>query len=67
MPRQGTTDRGPRDAEGRNVSIRAFGTDRNLGEIPFEDFVETIAEEARTRGAVRLIDRFQTEASDQSS
>lgn len=58
---------GPRDAEGRNVSIRAFGTDRNLGEIPFDEFVETVAEEARTRGAVHLLDRFQTEEAGESS
>jgi threonyl-tRNA synthetase len=58
---------GPRDAEGRNVSIRAFGTDRNLGEIPFDTFVETVAEEARTRGAVRLLDLFETEEAGESS
>ena len=51
---------GPRDAEGRNVSIRAFGTDRNLGEMPFDEFVETVSQEARTRGEIRLLDRFDT-------
>ena len=55
---------GPRDAEGRNVSIRAFGTDRNLGEMPFDEFVETVTQEARTRGEVRLLDRFDTETKD---
>jgi threonyl-tRNA synthetase len=42
---------GPRDAEGRKVSVRAFGIEANLGEIGFDDFVEGLAAEHRTRGA----------------
>jgi threonyl-tRNA synthetase len=42
---------GPRDAEGRKVSVRAFGIEANLGEIGFDDFVEGLASEHRTRGA----------------
>ncbi|MFO0962458.1 MAG: threonine--tRNA ligase [Phycisphaerales bacterium] len=45
---------GPRDAEGRKVSVRAFGTEANLGEIGFDDFVEALATEYRTRGAQGL-------------
>jgi threonyl-tRNA synthetase len=41
---------GPRDAEGRKVSVRAFGIDANLGEIGFDAFVEGLAEEHRSRG-----------------
>ena len=51
---------GPRDAEARMVSIRAFGVERNLGEIPLDEFVAAVAEEVRTRGATRLLDRFET-------
>jgi len=42
---------GPRDAEGRKVSVRAFGTEANLGEIGFDAFVDGIVREYRTRGA----------------
>jgi threonyl-tRNA synthetase len=41
---------GPRDAEGRKVSVRAFGIDANLGEMGFDAFVEGLAEEHRSRG-----------------
>jgi len=41
---------GPRDAEGRKVSVRAFGIDANLGEMGFDAFVEGLAQEYRTRG-----------------
>ncbi|MDG1359139.1 MAG: threonine--tRNA ligase [Phycisphaerales bacterium] len=51
---------GPRDAENREVSIRAFGVDRNLGSMGLDEFLETVATENRTRGETRLIDRFQT-------
>ena len=37
---------------------------RNLGEMPFDEFVETVTQEARTRGEVRLLDRFDTETKD---
>ena len=51
---------GPRDAENREVSIRAFGVDRNLGSMGLDEFLETVATESRTRGETRLIDRFET-------
>jgi threonyl-tRNA synthetase len=50
---------GPRDAENREVSIRAFGIDRNLGSMGLEEFLETVSTESRTRGETRLIDRFE--------
>ena len=51
---------GPRDAENREVSIRAFGVDQNLGSMGLEEFLETVSAESRTRGETRLIDRFET-------
>ncbi len=50
---------GPRDAENREVSIRAFGIERNLGSMELEEFLETVATESQTRGETRLIDRFE--------
>jgi hypothetical protein len=41
---------GPRDAEGRKVSVRAFGIEANLGEIDFDAFVKGLEREHRTRG-----------------
>jgi len=49
---------GPRDAEGRKVSVRAFGTEANLGEIGFDAFVEGLTGEARSRGAETLRSRM---------
>ena len=40
----------PRDAEGRKVSVRAFGIEANLGEIDFDAFVKGLEREHRTRG-----------------
>ena len=51
---------GPRDAENREVSIRAFGVDRNLGSMDLDEFLRTVAAETETRGGTRLIDRFET-------
>ncbi|MBM4101610.1 MAG: threonine--tRNA ligase [Phycisphaerae bacterium] len=51
---------GPRDAEGRKVSVRAFGTEANLGEIGFDAFVEGLTGEARSRGAETLRSRMGT-------
>ncbi len=45
---------GPRDAEHRAVSLRAFGTDANLGELPFDRFIEGVVDEHRSRGARTL-------------
>ncbi len=51
---------GPRDAEGRKVSVRAFGTEANLGEIGFDAFVEGLSGEVRSRGAETLRARMGT-------
>lgn len=50
---------GPRDAESRAVSVRAFGIDRNLGELPIDDFVEGVAREYATRGGESLLNQFE--------
>jgi len=54
---------GPRDAENREVSIRAFGIERNLGSIGLDDFLEAVDAENSSRGGTRLVDRFETDAS----
>jgi threonyl-tRNA synthetase len=41
---------GPRDAEARKVSVRAFGTEANLGEIGFDAFIDGLDREYRSRG-----------------
>ncbi|MDA0215267.1 MAG: threonine--tRNA ligase [Planctomycetota bacterium] len=45
---------GPRDAQQRVVSVRAFGTEANLGELPFDRFITGLNDEYRTRGAESL-------------
>ena len=55
---------GPRDAENREVSIRAFGVDQNLGSMGLDEFLETVSTESRTRGETRLVDRFDTAKAD---
>lgn len=45
---------GPRDAQQRVVSVRAFGTEANLGELPFDRFISGLSDEYRTRGAESL-------------
>ena len=40
---------GPRDAESRVVSVRARGTEANLGEMPLDAFVAGIAAEIEGR------------------
>jgi threonyl-tRNA synthetase len=40
---------GPRDAEARAVSVRARGIEANLGEMPFDAFIDGIAREAEQR------------------
>ncbi len=42
---------GPRDAEARTVSVRAFGVEANLGEMPLDAFVDGLSRERSTRGA----------------
>ena len=50
---------GPRDAQQRVVSVRAFGIEANLGELPFDRFVSALTDEARSRGATSLKSHFQ--------
>ncbi|MSR44504.1 MAG: threonine--tRNA ligase [Phycisphaerales bacterium] len=45
---------GPRDAQQRVVSIRAFGIDANLGELPLDRFLALLSAEYRTRGGETL-------------
>ena len=49
---------GPRDAEANEVSIRAFGEDRNLGSIDRNTCLDALSEEITSRGKSRLLDRF---------
>jgi len=49
---------GPRDAQQRVVSVRAFGTDANLGELPFDRFISGLESEYRTRGRDSLKSAF---------
>ncbi len=51
---------GPRDAQQRVVSVRAFGTEANLGELPFDRFISGLSDEYRTRGAESLKAAFPT-------
>ena len=51
---------GPRDAENRAVSVRAFGEEKDLGQMPLDDFVAAAAEEYATRGKVTVRDRMPT-------
>ena len=53
---------GPRDSEENAVSLRAFGVERNLGSIDRTSFLDALQDEISSRGARRLLDRFQTEA-----
>ena len=49
---------GPRDAETRKVSVRLHGKAENAGEVGFDEFVKSVAEEATTRGACTLAQRM---------
>ena len=42
---------GPRDAEKREVSVRARGTEEHLGSMPLDEFVRRMAAEVAGRGA----------------
>jgi len=48
---------GPQDAEQHAVSVRARGVRRNLGALPLEVFVQTLADEAGSRGRVTVTDQ----------
>ncbi|MHC4079853.1 MAG: threonine--tRNA ligase [Planctomycetota bacterium] len=45
---------GPQDAESRAVSVRARGVRRNLGALPLEVFVQTLADEVSSRGGATV-------------
>ncbi|MSR28898.1 MAG: threonine--tRNA ligase [Phycisphaerales bacterium] len=42
---------GPRDRDARVVSLRAFGIDANLGELPLDRLLDGVSDEYRSRGA----------------
>jgi len=49
---------GPRDAERRAVSVRAFGVEANLGELSLDRFLTAIEGESRSRGGASLRAEF---------
>ena len=49
---------GPRDAESRAVSVRAFGEEKDLGQMPLDDFVGAAGEEYRSKGKTTVRDRM---------
>ncbi len=51
---------GPRDAEHRAVSVRAFGVEANLGELGLDQLLAAIEGEYRSRGASTLRAAFST-------
>ncbi len=50
---------GPRDAEAGNVSVRAFGIQKDLGAMGAQDFVSALGDEYSTRGSSTLKSRFE--------
>ncbi|UCD75692.1 MAG: hypothetical protein JSV91_02020, partial [Phycisphaerales bacterium] len=46
---------GPRDAERRQVSVRARGIRSDLGAIGLEDFLSALKREISTRGKVTVV------------
>ena len=51
---------GPRDAEKREVSVRARGIQDNLGAMPLDEFVERMAQESSDRGATSVRSFFES-------
>ena len=51
---------GPRDAEKREVSVRARGIQDNLGAMPLDEFVERMARESSDRGATSVRSFFES-------
>ncbi len=49
---------GPRDAEDGNVSVRAFGIEKDLGAMDASAFVAALAEEIATKGTSTVRGRF---------
>ena len=54
---------GPRDAENGDVSIRAFGIEKNLGSMPKELFFDSLEAEISSRGESRVLDHLDTSTS----
>ncbi|MEM9560829.1 MAG: threonine--tRNA ligase, partial [Planctomycetota bacterium] len=50
---------GPRDAESRQVSVRAFGVEQDLGAMPLDGFIEAITGEIASRGGDSLRERMR--------
>jgi threonyl-tRNA synthetase len=54
---------GPRDAERREVSVRAFGQARDLGAVSLDSFVDTLSQEISSRGRNTVVNElFQATA-----
>ncbi|TVQ30578.1 MAG: threonine--tRNA ligase [Phycisphaeraceae bacterium] len=51
---------GPRDAENRQVSIRARGIQKDLGAMPLDEFVAALRSEITTRSAETVVARFKS-------
>jgi threonyl-tRNA synthetase len=49
---------GPRDAENRAVSVRAFGEEKDLGQIGLDEFVAAALNEHTTKGKSTVRDRM---------
>ncbi|MEM9374266.1 MAG: threonine--tRNA ligase [Planctomycetota bacterium] len=49
---------GPRDAENRAVSVRAFGEEKDLGQIGLDEFVAAANDEYASKGATTVRDRM---------
>ncbi len=50
---------GPRDAENRQVSVRAFGVEKDLGAMHLDEFVAAVADERDSKGATSVKQRFE--------
>lgn len=53
---------GPRDAEAGNVSVRAFGEEKDLGAMNTDEFVNAIREEIETKGETSVRNRMPANA-----
>lgn len=49
---------GPRDAEAGNVSVRAFGVEKDLGAMNADEFIEALQKEIQTKGASTVREGF---------
>lgn len=53
---------GPRDAESGTVSVRARGVQKDLGAMPLDEFVASVARERDERGGFTLLESMVPEA-----